>query len=42
MENKVNYNEEILVLVEHHILDMSKYSWRNILLSTDEVSQADR
>ena len=42
MEDKVNDNEEILVLIEHHILDMSKYSWRNVLFSTDEVGQAYR
>ena len=38
MQNKVDNNEEVLMLVEHHILDMGEDSRRDVFFSTNEVS----
>ncbi len=42
MQDEVSDNEEVLVLVEHHILDMSDNALWDILLRAYEVSEPDR
>ena len=42
MQNKIDDNQKVLMLIKHHIFDMSDHSLRDIIFSANKMREPNR